>query len=65
MFEHIRFLKIPKTFQVFNEGFDLLYKYFTLSTLYLVWFGLVWFYGIPTIVGYLMSNPFYTYVLNK
>ena len=24
----------------------------------LVWFGLVWFYGISTIVGYLMSNPF-------
>ena len=23
-----------------------------------VWFGLVWFYGISTIVGYLMSNPF-------
>ena len=21
-------------------------------------FGLVWFYGIPTIVGYLMPNPF-------
>ena len=25
------------------------------------WFGLVWFYGISTIVGYLMPNPFYTY----
>ena len=24
-------------------------------------FGLVWFYGISTIVGYLMPNPFYTY----
>ena len=24
----------------------------------LVWFGLVWFYGISTIVGYLMPNPF-------
>ena len=24
----------------------------------LVWFGLVWFYGISTIVGYLMLNPF-------
>ena len=23
--------------------------------------GLVWFYGISTIVGYLMPNPFYTY----
>ena len=23
--------------------------------------ALVWFYGILTIVGYLMPNPFYTY----
>ena len=35
----------------------------------LVWFGLVWlgwvrFYGISTIVGYLMPNPLYTYILN-
>ena len=29
-----------------------------------VWFGLVWFYDILTIVGYLMSNPLYTYILN-
>ena len=27
-------------------------------------FGLVVFYGISTIVGYLMSNPLYTYILN-
>ena len=27
-------------------------------------FGLVWFYGISTKVGYLMSNPLYTYILN-
>ena len=26
--------------------------------------GLVWFYGISTIVGYLMSNPVYSYILN-
>ena len=26
----------------------------------LVWFVLVWFYGISTFVGYLMPNPFYT-----
>ena len=26
--------------------------------------GLVGFYGISTIVGYLMSNPLYTYKLN-
>ena len=24
----------------------------------LILFGLVWFYGISTIVGYLMPNPF-------
>ena len=29
----------------------------------LIW-GLVRIYGIPTIVGYLMPNPFYTYILN-
>ena len=27
-------------------------------------FALVWFYGISTIVGYLMSNPVFTYILN-
>ena len=27
----------------------------------LVCFSLVWFYGISTIIGYLMPNPFYTY----
>ena len=27
-------------------------------------FGLVGFYGISTIVGYLMPTPLYTYILN-
>ena len=27
-------------------------------------FGLVWFYGISTFVGYLMPNSLYTYILN-
>ena len=27
-------------------------------------FCLVWFYGISTIVGYLMPNPLYTYILD-
>ena len=27
-------------------------------------FGLVGVYGISIIVGYLMPNPFYTYILN-
>ena len=26
--------------------------------------GLVWFYGIPTIVGYLRLNPVYSYILD-
>ena len=38
------------------------------SSLYIyikyIWFGWVGFYGISTIVGYLMSNPLYTNVLN-
>ena len=25
-------------------------------------FGLVWFYGISTLVGYLMPNPVYIYI---
>ena len=29
-----------------------------------VWFGWVGFYGISTIVGYLMWNSLYTYILN-
>ena len=35
----------------------------TLLSLRFVWFGLVWFYGISTIVGYLMPNPvIYIYI---
>ena len=30
----------------------------------MIWFGLVWFNGISTMVVYLMPNPVYTYVLN-
>ena len=30
----------------------------------MAWFGLVGFYGISTIVGYLIPNPLYTYILN-
>ena len=30
----------------------------------MVWFGLVWFHDKSTIVGYLMPNPVYTYILN-
>ncbi len=38
------------------------------SSLYIyikyIWFAWVGFYGISTIVGYLMPNPLYTYILN-
>ena len=38
------------------------------SSLYIyikyIWFGLVGFYGISTIVGYLMPIPLYTYMIN-
>ena len=30
----------------------------------MIWFGLVWFNGISTIVGYLMTNPLYTYIFD-
>ena len=30
----------------------------------MIWFGLVWFYDISTIVGYLMPYPLYTHILN-
>ena len=40
----------------------------TKSSLYIyikyIWFGWVGFYGLSTIVGYLMPNPLYTYILN-
>ena len=32
--------------------------------IYIIWFVLVRFYGISIIVGYLMPNPVYTYILN-
>ena len=38
------------------------------SSLYIyiryIWFGLIGFYGISTIVGYLIPNPLYTYILD-
>ena len=30
----------------------------------MIWLGWVGFYGISTIVGYLMPNPLYTNILN-
>ena len=40
-----------------NEGIA-----FVRDVSYLPWF--VWIYGISTIVGYLMPNPLFTYILN-
>ena len=31
---------------------------------YIIWLDLIWFYGISTIVDYLMPNSDYTYILN-
>ena len=31
----------------------------------MIWFGWVGFYGISTIVGYLMVNTLYTYIKSK
>ena len=45
-------------YQPFNAKSSL-YKYIKY-----IWFGLIGFYGISTIVGYLMPNPLYTYILN-
>ena len=42
-------------FRLFNAKFAL-YIYIRY-----IWFGLVWFYGISTTVGYLMPNPLYKY----
>ena len=34
------------------------------SEYFIVFVFLDWFYGISTIVGYLMPNPLYTYIIN-
>ena len=38
--------------------------YIYIYQIYMIWFGLVRFYGISTIVGYLIRNPLYTYISN-
>ena len=48
--------------RLFNAKYSLyIYIYIYLKC---IWFGWVKFYGISTIVGYLMSNPVYTYILD-
>ena len=43
-----------------------LFKAESFSYIYIkyIWFGLVWFYGISTTLGYLRPNPFHTYISN-
>ena len=64
-------LIVKKTFLVqaiqFSQAIQIQFPYGKSLETYLmilVWFGLVGFYGISTIVGYLMPNPLYTYILN-
>ena len=42
-----------------SNGKSSLYRYIKY-----IWFGLVGSYSLSTILGYLMPNPFYTYILN-
>ena len=34
------------------------------SSQFILWFDLAWFYGISTLVGYLMPNHLYTHISN-
>ena len=49
---HINFCRL------FNAKFS---KYIYIKY---IWLGLIGFYGVSTIVGYLMPNPLYTYILD-
>ena len=49
--------------RIFNTKSSL-YKHIKYIWFCLVCFGLVWFYGISTIIGYIIPNPFYTYILD-
>ena len=40
----------------------LMVRHDEVDEIYMTWFG--WVYGISTIVGYLMLNPVYTYIVN-
>ena len=39
-------------------------RYTQLNDQTVLWFHVIWVYGISTIVGYLMPNPVFTYILN-
>ena len=48
----------------FSQFYKQLYGFKQLMIFLMICFGLVWFHGISTLVGYLMPNPIYTYILN-
>ena len=52
------FMAYKLLYCLFNAKF-LLYIYIKY-----IWFDFIVVYGISTIVGYLMPNPLYTYILN-
>ena len=47
-----------------REGKDAVAKIYNNFTREMALFGLIFFYGISTIVGYFMPNPLYTYIIN-
>ena len=57
-------IQTPRTFQIFLNFFktQILCTNRMWHKIHFYW--LVCFYGISTIVGYLMSNPLYIYILN-
>ena len=50
--------KIPRNFKLKNFNFNL----FMTGWLMMTWLGLVGFYGISTIVGYLIPDALYKYI---
>ena len=65
----ISWIGINKCSFIYFPFFDKKSKYFLLcDKIYylteLIFFGLVWFYDVTTIVGYLMPYPVYTDILN-
>ena len=55
---------ITKNIKLESQGGHFTLDLMTIDKESNLWFGLVGFYGISTLVGYLMPNPLYTHVLN-
>ena len=53
--EDLEIIRRVETFKCLSKNKPLISPDFSL---FLVWFGLVWFYDISIIVSYLMPNPF-------